>query len=119
VRLLRAAFVCAAAFTATACNELGYLELKTVPTTVAGPRLFIDGEQIGTNRGGPTVLKQSVGTHKLQTAAGGDDRALLCEIEVRKDRITTVTVSTLERPPRCQCARTGNLSADGRRRCIG
>jgi hypothetical protein len=31
----------------------------------------------------------------------------LCEIAVRKDRITTVTVSVLDRPPRCQCRNTG------------
>jgi hypothetical protein len=29
--------------------------------------------------------------------------ALLCDIVVKKDRITTVTVSVLERPMRCQC----------------
>jgi hypothetical protein len=28
---------------------------------------------------------------------------MLCEIAVKKNRITTVTISVLERPPRCQC----------------
>jgi hypothetical protein len=46
---------------------------------------------------------------------------MLCEIEVRKNRITTVTVSVLDRPPRCQC-RNGNATADtpgGRSSCVG
>jgi hypothetical protein len=30
----------------------------------------------------------------------------LCNIVVMKDRITTVTISVLERPPRCVCKLT-------------
>jgi hypothetical protein len=41
--------------------------------------------------------------------------APLCDIEVRKNRITTVTVSVLERPPHCQCRFSGG---NGDRTCV-
>ena len=53
---------------------------------------------------GVTLLRQPVGTAKLQTE-GADGKVLLCHVVVKKNRITTVTVSPLERPPRCQCER--------------
>ena len=59
---------------------------------------------------GVTVLRQAVGTARLQTD-GGDGKILLCHVVVKKNRITTVTLSPLERPPRCQCERTSG--ADG------
>ena len=51
---------------------------------------------------GVAVLKQRAGTTKLSAESIGGQVAL-CDIVVRKNRITTVTVSVLERPPRCQC----------------
>jgi hypothetical protein len=59
-----------------------------------------------------------VGTRKLQIDPTGQIPAL-CDLVVKKDRITTVTVSTLERPPRCMCARPTGSDAQGRRTCIG
>ena len=53
------------------------------------------------------MLRQRVGTAKLATEGGGGQMALLCEVVVKKNRITTVTVSVLERPPRCQCRNGG------------
>jgi hypothetical protein len=46
-------------------------------------------------------------------------RAMLCEIVVRKNRITSVTISVLDRPPRCQCRNNGPADAVGPRSCIG
>jgi hypothetical protein len=34
--------------------------------------------------------------------SGGGQISVLCDVVVRKNRITTVTISLLERPPRCQ-----------------
>ena len=68
-------------------------------------------------KGGTAVLRQKVGTARLQTELAGGRLALLCELEVKKNRITTVTVSALERPPRCQCKQTGG-DAKGRS-CVG
>ena len=51
---------------------------------------------------GVAVLKHRTGTTKLSTE-GVAASSPLCDIVVKKNRITTVTVSVLERPPRCQC----------------
>jgi hypothetical protein len=42
----------------------------------------------------------------------------LCDIVVKKNRITTVTVSIIERPPRCQCSHAAPGAQPGRT-CIG
>jgi hypothetical protein len=53
----------------------------------------------------------------LQSEVDGGQLVVLCNIEVKKNRITSVTVSPA-RPPRCQCGRTGGSNAAGRT-CIG
>jgi hypothetical protein len=65
-------------------------------------------------------LRQKVGTAKLQTDMdGGGHMALLCNIEVKKNRITSVTVSVMSRQPRCQCGRTSGTDTGANRTCIG
>jgi hypothetical protein len=88
-------------------NEVGYVEIKTVPASAAGaPSLFLDSVKLAPSRKGTAVLRQGVGTWKLQ-AGGAGPMAGLCEVVVRKNRITSVTVSVLERPPHCQCRNLG------------
>jgi hypothetical protein len=70
-------------------------------------------------KNGTAVLRQRVGTAKLATPAGGGQMAVLCDIVVRKNRITTVTISLLERPPRCQCRNTAVADRAAVRSCIG
>jgi hypothetical protein len=107
----------AVAITAAGCNDFGYVELKTVPASGRGGAvLYIDGERVDSPRDGIAVLRQAVGTRKLQA---DPDRQALCDLVVRKDRITTVTVSILERPPRCVCTRSATGAAQERRTCIG
>jgi hypothetical protein len=91
----------------------GYVELRTVPVAARLPTLYIDAEKVDA-KVGVTVLRQPVGTAKLE-ADSGEGKVLLCQVVVKKNRITTVTISPLERPPRCQCERTGNDS----KACIG
>jgi hypothetical protein len=108
--------IAAAAFLALgACDigSTGYVELKTVPVAARPPALYIDAERVDA-KAGATVLRLPVGTAKLQ-AESGEGKVLLCEVVVKKNRITTVTISPLERPPRCQCERTRNDS----KACIG
>jgi hypothetical protein len=92
----------------TGCNlpgEVGYVEIKTVPASPrTSPPLYLDQTRLEPIKKGVAVLRQPPGTAKLSTDAGGGQHAVLCEIEVKKNRITTVTVSLLDRPPRCQCA---------------
>jgi hypothetical protein len=54
----------------------------------------------------------------LQTQADGY-LAVLCNVDVKKNRITSITVSAAGRQPRCQCSRTGGTDAAGNRICIG
>jgi hypothetical protein len=61
------------------------------------------------------VLRQTVGTRRLQVDGVGGQLSLLCEIEVKKDRVTSVTISVVERPPRCQCR---TASAATQRTCV-
>jgi hypothetical protein len=97
--------------------DVGYVEIKTVPvpTSIAQPSFYLDTIRIDQLKKGTAVLRQRVGTTKLATDGPGG-QVTLCEIAVKKNRITTVTVSVLERPPRCQCR---NVDAgSGSRTCV-
>ena len=99
-------------------KDVGYVEIKTVPVATA---LYLNSVKLDPLKNGTAVLRQSVGTAKL-AAEGNDGRlAMLCEIEVRKNRITTVTVSVLDRLPRCQCRNSGATAntPGGRSSCVG
>ena len=88
-----------------ACNptgDTGYVEIRTVPVAQRSPALYLDSTKLEPVQKGVAVLKQRAGTTKL-SAEGIGGQVALCDIVVRKNRITTVTVSVLERPPRCQC----------------
>jgi hypothetical protein len=92
-------------------GDSGYVEIKTVPATArSSPTLYLGQVKLDPIRKGVAVLKQRAGTAKLASDQGGGHLAVLCEIVVRKDRITTVTVSVLERPPRCHCRNGGTKS---------
>jgi len=88
------------------CNvpgDTGYVEIRTVPAaSPRSPALYLGSEKLDPVQKGVAVLKHRPGLTKL-SAEGVGGQAVLCDIVVRKNRITTVTVSVLERPPRCQC----------------
>jgi hypothetical protein len=111
------ALVCVHAL--AACNQggTGYVELRTVPGGARLPALYLDFDKVEA-KPGVTVLRQPVGTAKLQ-AEGSEGKVLLCHVVVKKNRITTVTLSPLERPPRCQCERTSGTEGAAGRTCIG
>ena len=89
-------------------GDVGYVEIRTVPTAtnVIAPTLYLDATRIEPSKKGTTILTQRVGTTRLATDGAGGQLPL-CEIVVKKNRITTVTISVLERPPRCQCRNGG------------
>jgi hypothetical protein len=103
----------------TGCNidgGVGYVEIKTVPPSAA-LALYLDAAKIEPPRNGMAVLRQKVGTIKLQTDLGAADHlALLCNIVVQKNRITSVTVTAVSRQLRCQCGRNsaGTDTSPGR-----
>lgn len=93
-------------------GDAGYVEIKTVPVApVTQTALYMDATKLSPIKKGSAILRQPAGTLKLQTDAGGGTLAALCSIVVSRNRITTVTVSVLERPPRCQCRYTGTDAA--------
>jgi hypothetical protein len=92
--------------TLAACSDsgVGYVEIDTV--------------KLEPLRNGVGVLRQKVGTTKLQVDSEGGQLALLCNIVVQKNRITTVTVSVASRQPRCQCGRNGAADTPSSRTCV-
>ena len=95
--------------------DTGYVEIKTFPSAAVSV-FYLDATKLEPLRNGVAVLRQQVGTAKLQTEGGGGQLAHLCNLVVRKNRITSVTVSVLDRPMRCQC-RNSEAGA-GLRSCI-
>ena len=96
----------------------GYVEIKAVPPS-AQVALYIDSVKLEPLRNGNALLRKKVGTAKLQVDGDGGHLAVLCSIEVRKDRITSVTVSLVPRATRCQCGRPAGTDAAASRTCIG
>jgi hypothetical protein len=85
-------------------GDAGYVEIKTVPSALSThAALYLDTVKLAPIKNGSAILRQHVGTLKLQADGFAGTLAPLCSIVVAKDRITTVTISVLERPPRCQC----------------
>ena len=97
-------------------GDVGYVEIKTVPNApVTMTPLYIDSAKLAPIRKGNAILRQPTGTLKLQADGTAGALAPLCEIVVARNRITTVTVSVLERTPRCQCRSSG---ADAAHACV-
>jgi hypothetical protein len=107
--------------TLAACTptDVGYVEIRTVPVATPATALYLDSVKLDPPKSGTAVLRQRVGTAKLAAQGGGGQMAVLCDIVVRKNRITKVTISLLERPPRCQCRNTAVADAAAVRSCIG
>jgi hypothetical protein len=98
-------------------GEVGYVEIKTVPVAQSTQTaLYLDTTKVAPIKKGSAVLRQPVGIVKLQADSLGGQIAPICNVVVKKNRITTVTVSVLERPLRCQC-RNGGKDA-GPRTCV-
>ena len=122
MRLLGAGSAGALAFFALASCDFdkgtGYVEIKSVPPS-ATVALYLDAVKLEPLRNGNAVLRQKVGTAKLQTDVEGGQLAVICNIEVKKNRITSVTVSVMSRQPRCLCGRLSGTEPAANRACIG
>jgi hypothetical protein len=100
--------------------DTGFIEIKTAPgpALAAAPSFYLDSEKLDPLRKGNAVLRQRVGTAKLQIEANNGSLAPLCELVVKKNRITTVTVTVVERPPRCQCRTSAGTDRAANRTCV-
>jgi hypothetical protein len=93
-------------------SDVGYVEIKTVPVApVTRTAFYIDAVKLAPIKKGGAILRQPTGTLKLQADGIAGSLAPLCDIVVKRNRITTVTISVLERPPRCQCRYGGSDAA--------
>ena len=116
--LASAALVGTAIVACRPSGDVGYVEIKTVPVApVTQTALYLDSTKLAAIRKGGAILRQHVGTLKLEADGLAGAPAPLCDIEVKKNRITTVTVSVLERPPRCLC-RYNNRDAAAGHTCV-
>ncbi len=102
------------------CNieEVGYVEIKAVPASAVFP-LYLNSVKLEPLRNGNAVLRQKVGMAKLQTDIESGHLSVLCNIEIKKNRITSVTVSVMSRQARCQCGRTASPDSPANRTCVG
>ncbi len=96
----------------------GYVEIKAVPASAAVP-LYLDQVKLEPLRNGNALLRRKSGTTKLETGLDASKLAPLCTIEVRKNRITSVTVSVTGSVARCQCGRSSGAQTGPERTCIG
>ena len=106
--LASAAIVGAVIVACRPSGDIGYVEINTVPAAaVTQAALYLGSTKLAPIKRGTALVRQHVGTLKLQAEPFGGAKAPICDIEVKKDRITSVTVSVLERPPRCVCRFAG------------
>ena len=108
IGLAASAVIVGAAIIALQPNDVGYVEIKTVPVaSVTQTGLFFGSTKLSPIKNGDAILRQPVGKLKLQAAGALGSLAPLCDIVVMRNRVTTVTISVLEHPPRCQCRFSG------------
>ena len=84
-------------------SDVGYVEIKTVPVLMGSQSaIYLNSVKLDPLKNGVAVLRERVGTADIQIGSDGGSLAVVCSVTVRKNRLTTVTVSVLSRPPRCQ-----------------
>lgn len=92
----------AAALLIAACEPAGgrgFVEIKILPGYTI-PQLAIESELIDL-KSDTTVLQRKVGSARLQADRNGQ-LITFCEFQVRKNRITSVAVSSTGRDLRCR-----------------
>jgi len=101
-------------------EDAGYVEIKLAPAETA-TALYLNSRKLKRLTKGTAVLREKVGTAELATEGNDGRLIVLCDIEVRKDRITAVTISVLDRPPRCKCQNSISNTDAARVRpyCVG
>jgi hypothetical protein len=110
--------IAAASTIVAACHpfgDSGYVQINTVPVApVTRSALYLDATKLDPIRQGSALLREPVGNLTLGAETFGGAQAPICTVVVNKDRITTVTISVLERPPRCVCKFTKSGDAADR-----
>jgi hypothetical protein len=80
----------------------GYLEVKLSPASAMKAFvILLDKRQVQPTRGDSLVVRRNVGTAKLELERRKDERLALCDVAVKKNRVTTVTVHMQGTTLRC------------------
>ena len=93
----------AAALALAGCNpgkEAGYVEIRAQTFLGPPPELYLDDVKIEGLRNGTAVIRKAAGAAKLQLFKA-DTYYPLCAFEVRKNRVVTLTVATVDRKFKC------------------
>jgi hypothetical protein len=100
-----ALFVAGLIVVMTGCDngETGYVQLRVMPANATvSTELYLDGVRLDFSRG-PTVTLQFKTGRLTLTAIGSSWAPALCNIVVRKDRISALTVMAAQTPAKCVC----------------
>lgn len=96
-------FAIAALAVICACdNGNGYVSIRLVSAIIPNHPIYVGSTPIVGL--GDRVVQQKVGTVALNNGARWGDNKSFCKLEVRKNRITIVTVKLVNGEPRCECA---------------
>ena len=104
--MIRPAILAAlAALALAACtpeNKSGYVEVRFSPAQALAPfAIMLDRQLVKPARGDSAVIKRSVGDALLELERRKDERVKLCDLKVRENRVTTVTVQFQSGVLRC------------------
>jgi hypothetical protein len=85
----------------TGCDgqDTGYVDIALASGVPAERPLYVGSTPVSGH--GHILLHRSVGTVSLKNRAWFGDE--YCQIRVRKDRLTTVTVRIVNQRPHCEC----------------
>src|SRR5712691_4320359 len=89
----------------TGCEngEIGYVQLRVMPANATvSTALYLEGVRLDFSRG-PTVMLQFKTGRWALTDMDSTWAPTLCNIVVRKDRISALTVMAAQTPPKCVC----------------
>lgn len=81
-------------------GESGYVTIRLMSMISPQDAIYLDSAEISGL--GDRVIHQKVGTISL-SGGGGWFRVTYCDLQVRKDRITIVTIRIVNSEPRCEC----------------
>ena len=94
-------------------NDVGYIEIKGD----LGGSIYLDGVSVERPKSGMAILRAKTGKRELTTLAPTSSSTLLCFVQVRKDRLTSVTLASTSAFRYCTCANKGP-AIEGKRQCI-
>ena len=78
----------------------GYVDLRLLSLISPERAVYLGSRQVSGS--GDRVVREDAGRLSLTDGRGWSSK-IYCEVQVRKDRITTVAVRVMNGEPRCEC----------------